>query len=179
MSLDHTRAPNPEQLGQWQVDLLWGMHKKDGLRPAQVELLFGHIAAISQPAPSPTPGEAEAAFARIDEDHVDEQLRCVSCGCDDGHKPTCDMLKVRAAFAAWGSGRWVKPLPDDYVGMAFLNNTDTEPMRIAWEDSGEGRYRALLTWDGEEWDDLADYVDRWWYLFDVPPPPAEPGKAGA
>jgi hypothetical protein len=56
MSLDQTRAPKPEQLGQWQVDLLWGMHKKDGLRPAQVELLFAHIAAISSwPKPAAPP----------------------------------------------------------------------------------------------------------------------------
>lgn len=58
------------------------------------------LLAAQPKAPSPTPGEVEAAFARIDEEHADEQLRCVSCGCDDGHEVTCDMLKVKAALAS-------------------------------------------------------------------------------
>lgn len=69
---------------------------------------FIDMLAAQPKAPSPTPAEAEAAFARIDQDHVDEQLRCVSCGCDDGHRPTCDMLKVKAALASRGSGQWQK-----------------------------------------------------------------------
>lgn len=105
MELDQTRSPTPEQLGQWQLDLLWGMHKKDGLRPAQVELLFAHIAAVSgKPAPSPTPGEAEDDLRAIEPYCWTPFRLCVFCNADrypegDGHrqehKPDCPIATLR------------------------------------------------------------------------------------
>lgn len=155
-----------------------GYPDPESLSTLESHLLPLFLELAAQPkAPSPTAAEAEAAFARIDEDHVDEQLRCVSCGCDDGHKPTCDMLTIKAALAPRGSGKWHLPSeePDCAVGDCIVGVVEYRYQA----DAPLQRHLTILAanegcWENDEGYSFGD-LEFWAYERDLLPPPAGEG----